>query len=101
MTKKRAAPSVQRVKTPLKPSDTTPIASDVRIRQMIEDAFLGSRNLCAAILATGKTHGPMTPEQQKAAFEYANSVLITHSAVETVTRKPPHKHPIVEWNLGK
>lgn len=98
MTEEHAPPTVKKVKTP---GDMSPIASDVRIRQMIDDAFLGSRNLCAAILATGKTHGPMTPKQQKAAFEYANSVIITHSGVEAVTRKPPHKHPIVEWNLGK
>lgn len=81
--------------------DKSPIAADVRIRQMIEDAFYGSRNLCAAILDTGKTHGPMTAGQQKAAFEYANSVLITPDGIETVKCKPPHKHPIVEWNLGK
>jgi hypothetical protein len=34
----------------------------------------GSKDLCAAILAAGKTHGPMTEEQQIAAVEYAYGI---------------------------
>lgn len=54
--------------------DNTPIGpkSDYEIRV---SATNGSKDLCAAILATGKTHGPMTQEQQIAAIEYAHSVL--------------------------
>ena len=37
-------------------------------------AVNGSKDLCAAILATGKTHGPMTEAQQIAAVEYAYSI---------------------------
>ena len=34
----------------------------------------GSMDLCAAILATGKTHGLMTEAQQLAAIKYAHRV---------------------------
>ena len=34
----------------------------------------GSKDLCAAILATGKTHGPMTEAQQIAAVKYAHNI---------------------------
>lgn len=34
----------------------------------------GSKDLCAAILATGKTHGPMTEAQQIAAVKYAHRI---------------------------
>jgi hypothetical protein len=37
-------------------------------------ATLGSKDLCAAILAAGKTHGPMTEAQQIAAIEYAHDI---------------------------
>lgn len=37
-------------------------------------ATLGSKDLCAAILAAGKTHGPMTEAQQIAAVEYAYDI---------------------------
>jgi len=43
---------------------------DIRV-----SAVNGSKDLCAAILATGKTHGPMTEAQQIAAIEYAHSVV--------------------------
>jgi len=51
---------------------------DIRV-----SAVNGSKDLCAAILATGKTHGPMTEAQQIAAIEYAHSVernggIMTH-----------------------
>jgi hypothetical protein len=45
--------------------------SDHDIRQA---AINGSRDLCAAILATGKTHGPMTEAQQIAAVKYAHRI---------------------------
>jgi hypothetical protein len=34
----------------------------------------GSKALCAAILKTGKLHGPMTIEKQLQAIEYAHDV---------------------------
>lgn len=37
-------------------------------------ATFGSKDLCAAILAAGKTHGPMTEAQQIAAIEYAHDI---------------------------
>ena len=42
---------------------------DIRV-----SATNGSKDLCAAILATGKTHGPMTEAQQIAAIKYAHHV---------------------------
>ncbi|RPI58620.1 MAG: hypothetical protein EHM48_09960 [Planctomycetaceae bacterium] len=45
------------------------IDADVRL-----SATLGSKDLCAAILATGRTHGPMTEAQQIAAIEYAHDI---------------------------
>lgn len=45
------------------------IDNDIKI-----GAANGSKDLCAAILATGKTHGPMTDEQQIAAVEYAYDI---------------------------
>lgn len=45
------------------------IDADLRL-----SATLGSKDLCAAILATGKTHGPMTEAQQIAAVEYAHDI---------------------------
>jgi hypothetical protein len=53
--------------------DVTPTGprSDHDIRQA---ATNGSRDLCAAILATGKTHGPMTEAQQIAAVKYAHRI---------------------------
>lgn len=53
--------------------DVTPTGprSDHDIRQA---ATNGSKDLCAAILATGKTHGPMTEAQQIAAVKYAHRI---------------------------
>ena len=42
---------------------------DIRV-----SATNGSKDLCAAILATGTTHGPMTEAQQIAAIKYAHDV---------------------------
>jgi hypothetical protein len=36
----------------------------------------GSKALCAAILRTRKLHGPMTPEQQIEAVEYAHGIKL-------------------------
>jgi hypothetical protein len=44
-------------------------------------ATIGSKDLCAAILATGKTHGPMTEAQQIAAVEYAHDIEYIGGAV--------------------
>jgi len=82
-------------------ADKSPIGADPKTRQMIEDAFYGSKNLCAAILATGKTHGPMTPEQQTAAIEYAHSVKIVGTIAQRVTAHPPRRLRLVDWNLAK
>jgi len=35
---------------------------------------LGSKALCAAILATGRTHGPMTEAAQMEAVRYAHDI---------------------------
>ena len=82
-------------------ADKSPIGADPKTRHIIEDAFYGSKNLCAAILATGKTHGPMTREQQIAAVEYAHSVKRTSAGVVRVTSHPPRRLRIVDWNLSK
>ena len=81
--------------------DNSPIGADPKTRHIIEDAFYGSKNLCAAILATGKTHGPMTPEQQIAAIEYAHSVKRTSAGVVRVTSHPPRRLRVADWNLSK
>lgn len=81
--------------------DKSPIGADPKTRQMIEDAFYGSKNLCAAILATGKAHGPMTPEQQIAAVEYAHSVSVTDVGMVRVPSKPPRKLRLTDWNMKK
>ncbi len=81
--------------------DNSPIGADPKTRHIIEDAFYGSKNLCAAILATGKVHGPMTPEQQIAAVEYAHSVKITDVGMVRVPSKPPRKLRLTDWNLSK
>lgn len=36
----------------------------------------GSKALCAAILKSGKLHGPMTVEQQLQSIEYAHNVTL-------------------------
>lgn len=82
-------------------ADNAPIGSDPKTRQMIEDAYFGSKNLCAAILATGKTHGPMTPEQQTAAIEYAHSVKITDYGMVSTPNKAPRTLRLTDWNLKK
>ena len=81
--------------------DRSPIGSDPKTRHIIADAFYGSKNLCAAILATGKTHGPMTPEQQTAAIEYAHSIKFVDTIAQRVRNEPPRTLRLVEWNLSK
>ena len=81
--------------------DKSPIGADPKTRHIIADAFYGSKNLCAAILATGKTHGPMTQEQQTAAIEYAHSVKIVGTIAQRVTAHPPRRLRLVDWNLAK
>ena len=81
--------------------DRSPIGVDPKTRHMIEDAFYGSKNLCAAILATGRTHGPMTQEQQTAAIEYAHSIKFVGIVAQRVRSKPPRTLRLVEWNLSK
>ena len=90
--------------TPIKAvstADNSPIGADPKTRHIIEDAFYGSKNLCAAILATGKTHGPMTREQQISAIEYAHSVKVTEIGLMRVASKPPRTLRISDWNLSK
>ena len=81
--------------------NTSPIGGDCKTRHMIEDAFFGSKKLCAAILATGKTHGPMTPAQMTAAIEYAHNVVIVDKMVKRVKNKPPRTLRLVDWNYSK
>jgi hypothetical protein len=81
--------------------DRSPIGVEPKMRHIIEDAFFGSKNLCAAILATGRTHGPLTPEQQIAAIEYAHSVRVVDGIGHRVSSIPPRTLRLVEWNLSK
>lgn len=84
------------------PADnTSPIGGDCKTRHMIEDAFFGSKKLCAAILATGKTHGPMTPAQITAAIEYAHNVVVIDKMVKRVKNRPPRTLRLVDWNYSK
>lgn len=91
------APAEKKHKT----DDKSPIGSDPKTRRMIEDAFFGSKNLCAAILGTGKTHGPMTPEQKIAAYEYAHSVKLLGKSFVSVPNKAPRTLRLVDWNMSK
>jgi len=86
---------------PITNVDRSPIGADPKTRHIIEDAFYGSKNLCAAILATGRGHGPMTEEQQIAAIEYAHSVSVTAVGMVRVPSKPPRTLRLVDWNLSK
>lgn len=45
----------------------------VNYMQRLEE---GSKALCAAILKSGKLHGPMTIEQQLQSIEYAHDVTL-------------------------
>ena len=81
--------------------DKSPIGADPKTRHIIADAFYGSKNLCAAILATGKTHGPMTQEQQTAAIEYAHSVKFVGITAQRVRSEPPRRLRLADWNLSK
>ncbi len=82
-------------------ADNAPIGADPKTRRMIEDAYYGSKNLCAAILATGKAHGPMTPEQQTAAIEYAHSVRLTEYGMVSTPNIAPRTLRLTDWNLKK
>lgn len=100
--KRRVAPAPKKSRAPASDGpDKSPIGLEPKMRQIIEDAFFGSKNLCAAILASGRTHGPMTPEQQLAAIQYAHSVKITDAAVQRVSSIPPRTLRLVDWNLSK
>ena len=81
--------------------NTSAIGGDCKTRHMIEDAFFGSKKLCAAILATGKTYGPMTPAQITAAIEYAHNVVIVDKMVKRVKNMPPRTLRLVDWNYSK
>jgi len=95
-------PKAKKDKDAKKPVDnTSAIGGDCKTRHMIEDAFFGSKKLCAAILATGKTHGPMTPAQMTAAIEYAHNVVIVDKMVKRVKNRPPRTLRLVDWNYSK
>lgn len=98
---RRTSLTIKKVKTPSKGVDTSPIGVEPKMRHIISDAFFGSKNLCAAILATGRTHGPMTQEQQTAAIEYAHSIKFVDTIAQRVRSKPPRTLRLVEWNLSK
>ena len=100
--KRRISSGVKKVKTPTGDGvDMSPIGVEPKMRHVITDAFYGSKNLCAAILATGKTHGPMTQEQQTAAIEYAHSIKFVDTIAQRVRSEPPRTLRLVEWNLAK
>jgi hypothetical protein len=101
MRKRQISPDERKDKKPSSGVDTSPIGIDPKTPQIIADAFFGSKNLCAAILATGKTHGPMTQEQQTAAIEYAHSVKFVDTGVHRVRSEPPRRLRLVDWNLSK
>ena len=102
MRKRQISPAIRKVKTPTGSGvDRSPIGVEPKTRQLIDDAFFGSKNLCAAILATGRTHGPMTHEQQVAAIQYAHSVKITDTVVQRVSSTPPRTLRLSDWNLSK
>jgi hypothetical protein len=102
MRKRQISPAIRKVKTPTGTGvDRSPIGVEPKTRQLIDDAFFGSKNLCAAILATGRTHGPMTQEQQVAAIQYAHSVKITDTVVQRVLSTPPRTLRLSDWNLSK
>jgi hypothetical protein len=99
--KRKISPTIKKVKTPSTGPDTSPIGVEPKMRHIIADAFFGSKNLCAAILATGRTHGPMTPAQQTAAIEYAHSIKFVNTVALPVRSEPPRTLRLVEWNLSK
>ena len=101
MRKRQISPSIRIGKTPSSGVDTSPIGIDPKTPQIIADAFFGSKNLCAAILATGKTHGPMTEEQQTAAIEYAHSIKFVDTVAHRVPSNPPRRLRLTDWNLSK
>lgn len=101
MRKRQISPAERKDKTPSSGVDTSPIGIDPKTTHIIQDAFFGSKNLCAAILATGRTHGPMTQEQQTAAIEYAHSVKFVGITAQRVRSEPPRKLRLVDWNLSK
>ena len=101
MRKRQTSPAIRIGKTPSSAVDTSPIGIDPKTPQIIADAFFGSKNLCAAILATGKTHGPMTQEQQTAAIEYAHSVKFVDTVALRVRSDPPRRLRLADWNLSK
>jgi hypothetical protein len=47
---------------------------DVRMAAMELNFAFGSKALCAAILAAGRTHGPMTEAEQIEAVRYAHGI---------------------------
>ena len=101
MRKRQTSPAIRIGKTPSSAVDTSPIGIDPKTPQIIADAFFGSKNLCAAILASGKTHGPMTQEQQTAAIEYAHSVKFVDTVALRVRSDPPRRLRLADWNLSK
>lgn len=101
MPKRKISSTIKRTKPSTSGPDTSPIGVEPKMRHIIADAFFGSKNLCAAILATGRTHGPMTPAQQTAAIEYAHSIKFVDTIALPVRSEPPRTLRLVEWNLSK
>lgn len=48
---------------------------DAKMDAMVRNMKFGSRDLCKAILATGRTHGRMTEAQQIEAVRYAYNLI--------------------------
>ena len=54
-----------------------PVYTDPKVTQYENSCFWGSRDLCRAILKTGKMHRKMTEAEQVEAVSYAYNVDIT------------------------
>jgi hypothetical protein len=77
------------------------LSADPRAQYLMDNAFHGSKRLCAAILKTGRTHGPMTEAQQIEAIEYAHDVEIGGEIVRRVINKPPRPLLGARWVNGE
>jgi hypothetical protein len=69
------------------------LVNDQSTVRYLEGLRCGSKALCAAILKSGKLHGPMTPEVQIEAVKYAHDV--THAV--PVLKRPRTGPRTVIW----
>jgi hypothetical protein len=83
-----------------KPVDDSPIFMDPRMVHYINDCYNGSKALCAAVLKTGRTYGPLNEAQQIEAIEYAHDVKSTGRKVKRVPRQPARIVMGALWGAG-